>query len=207
MNQIAERLVELRKESGLSQEQLAERLYVSRQAVGKWERAEGLPDIENLLLLSRLYGVSMDSLLNPDDADENSGTAKINEKTKTKRGKALKDAFKFSAVAVLCIIIGLFSSRIGAIFPKDDNNQHEQNEGEAAALILVQYNRNEGTLNYMYIDDQDRKFFTTAYTGDPGTLPGIMYSYDVKSNTYYYILTPSEAENSFIVTESAGDTQ
>ena len=63
----AGRLAALRRERGLSQEALAERLGVSRQAVSKWERAEASPDTDNLILLSRLYGVSLDSLLATED--------------------------------------------------------------------------------------------------------------------------------------------
>jgi HTH-type transcriptional regulator/antitoxin HipB len=67
---IANRLVELRKRNGLSQEQLAEKLGLSRQAISKWERAEASPDTDNLIMLSRLYGVSLDELLNSDAEDE-----------------------------------------------------------------------------------------------------------------------------------------
>lgn len=59
----ANRLVNLRKQAGLSQEALAEKIGVSRQAVSKWERAEASPDTDNLILLAKLYGVSLDELL------------------------------------------------------------------------------------------------------------------------------------------------
>ena len=61
--EIADRLVALRREHGYSQEELAARLGVSRQAVSKWERAESSPDTDNLIALARLYGVSLDELL------------------------------------------------------------------------------------------------------------------------------------------------
>lgn len=59
----ANRLVELRKSHGLSQEELAERLGVSRQAVSKWERAESSPDTDNLIALAKLYNISLDELV------------------------------------------------------------------------------------------------------------------------------------------------
>lgn len=59
----ANRLAELRRAHNLSQEELAERLGVSRQAVSKWERAESSPDTDNLIALARLYGTSLDVLL------------------------------------------------------------------------------------------------------------------------------------------------
>jgi transcriptional regulator with XRE-family HTH domain len=66
--EIANRLVELRKKSGLSQEDLASKLGLSRQAVSKWERAEASPDTDNLICLAKLYGVSLDTLLNTDES-------------------------------------------------------------------------------------------------------------------------------------------
>lgn len=65
--EIANRLVTLRKRNSLSQEALAEKLGISRQAVSKWERAEASPDTDNLILLSRIYGISMDELLSTED--------------------------------------------------------------------------------------------------------------------------------------------
>jgi len=61
----ANRLVLLRKNNGLSQEALAEKLGISRQAVSKWECAEASPDTDNLIALANLYHVSLDDLLRP----------------------------------------------------------------------------------------------------------------------------------------------
>lgn len=71
--EIANRLVKMRKEKGLSQEALAEQLGISRQAVSKWERAESSPDTSNLITLAQLYGVSLDVLLNTDQEKFESG--------------------------------------------------------------------------------------------------------------------------------------
>ena len=68
--EIAERLAARRKEAGLSQEGLAEKLGVSRQAVSKWERSESSPDTDNLIALAKLYGVSLDDLLYVDNSIE-----------------------------------------------------------------------------------------------------------------------------------------
>lgn len=66
----AQRLADLRRSKGFSQEGLARKLGLSRQAVSKWERAESSPDTENLISLAKLYGVSLDELLNPSDEIE-----------------------------------------------------------------------------------------------------------------------------------------
>lgn len=68
--EIANRLVELRKKYGYSQEELADKLGLSRQAVSKWERAEASPDTDNLICLAKLYGVSLDKLLDTDESVE-----------------------------------------------------------------------------------------------------------------------------------------
>ncbi len=59
----ADRLVQLRKSNGLSQESLAALLGVSRQAVSKWERAEASPDTDNLIALAGIYNMTLDQLL------------------------------------------------------------------------------------------------------------------------------------------------
>ncbi|MDD6672596.1 MAG: helix-turn-helix transcriptional regulator [Eubacteriales bacterium] len=62
----ANRLQQLRKANGYSQDVLAEKLGISRQAVSKWERAESSPSVDNLLDLARLYGITVDEMLNTD---------------------------------------------------------------------------------------------------------------------------------------------
>lgn len=72
--QIASRLANRRREAGLSQEALAAKLGVSRQAVSKWERSEASPDTDNLIALAALYGVTLDELLYGTD-EQGSGSA------------------------------------------------------------------------------------------------------------------------------------
>ena len=81
--EIADRLVQLRKKHGLSQEELADKLGLSRQAVSKWERAEASPDTDNLICLAKLYGVSLDELLSTDDDVETI----VKEQVKSKEEK------------------------------------------------------------------------------------------------------------------------
>ena len=60
---LSEKIMELRKKKGWSQEELAEKLDISRQSVSKWESSASIPDIDRILALSRLFGVSTDYLL------------------------------------------------------------------------------------------------------------------------------------------------
>ncbi|MDE5909958.1 MAG: helix-turn-helix domain-containing protein [Lachnospiraceae bacterium] len=62
----AEKLKSIRKQAGMSQEQLAEKLGVSRQAVTKWETDAGIPDIENIMAISALFDISIDELFSND---------------------------------------------------------------------------------------------------------------------------------------------
>ena len=73
---LGNRLQRLRQRQGLSQDALAEKLGVSRQAVSKWERDEAVPEVEKLLRLSELYGVSLDELVKG-DAPESARTCPL----------------------------------------------------------------------------------------------------------------------------------
>ena len=64
--ELEHRLVELRKEKNLSQEELAEKLYVSRQTISNWERGKTYPDINSLLLIATYFGISLDNLIRGD---------------------------------------------------------------------------------------------------------------------------------------------
>ena len=72
----ADKLIDLRKKNGWSQEELAEKLNVSRQAVSKWEGAQSIPDMARIIQLSELFGVSTDYLLkdNLEQAETTSGS-------------------------------------------------------------------------------------------------------------------------------------
>ena len=87
----ANRLYELRKKNNLSQEELAEKLGVSRQAVSKWERSEASPDTDNLIALAKIYGLSLDELIygekeekkqEPAEEPEGDPKAEVNEEEK-----------------------------------------------------------------------------------------------------------------------------
>ena len=67
---LSEKLYALRKKSGLSQEQLAEQLNVSRQAISKWESGQSVPESEKLLTISNYFNVSLDHLMKEDDEQD-----------------------------------------------------------------------------------------------------------------------------------------
>ena len=111
--EIANRLVQLRKQHGLSQEELAEKLGISRQAVSKWERAESSPDTDNLISIAKLYNVSLDELLKTDEDPETlrEQAQKQTEEDRRKEKKSPLYKFPYPVVAVIIFfLIGFFAN-------------------------------------------------------------------------------------------------
>ncbi len=105
----ADKLIQLRKKSGWSQEELAGQLGVTRQSVSKWEGGQSVPDLERLLALSRLFGVSVDYLLK--DEIEQAGPEDILPDTPQLRQVSLEEANAFLRVkeeSVRPVIFGTF---------------------------------------------------------------------------------------------------
>ena len=107
-----EKLQQLRKEKGLSQEDLAHQLNISRQAVSKWESQNGYPEIEKMILISDLFQVSLDYLMKEDyEEHENETISSFRLMTQ----QNIKDYLHFKksfalgiSCSVLLMIIGLF---------------------------------------------------------------------------------------------------
>ena len=83
---LAEKIIKLRKQNGWSQEDLAMKLNVSRQSVSKWESMASIPDLDKIVKLSQIFGVSTDYLLK-DDLEEEPGIVKIKDKPDTSMEK------------------------------------------------------------------------------------------------------------------------
>ncbi len=99
---LSEKLYELRKKSGLSQEQLAEQLGVSRQAVSKWESGRAVPESDTLISISQYFNVTLDYLMKENDSATETVTEKVEIQTKTKSRREKR-------------IIGLIACLIGIV--------------------------------------------------------------------------------------------
>lgn len=91
-NHFAKKLIELRKEKGMTQLQLAENLNYSDKAVSKWERGESIPDAYTLLKIAKLFSVPLDLLLDgdytpPKEEEKEEGGKNLSEKVGGKRAK------------------------------------------------------------------------------------------------------------------------
>ena len=82
---LADKLIELRKEKDWSQEEFAEKLDVSRQAVSRWENETALPDAQNILRISKLFNVTTDYLLNEDDEGKTNDPTTETAESKTEK--------------------------------------------------------------------------------------------------------------------------
>lgn len=78
--EFSERLLTLRKGMDLTQEQLAEKINVSRQSVSKWESGQAVPELEKIVALSEVFDITIDYLLKPSEIDELSVKTEMLEK-------------------------------------------------------------------------------------------------------------------------------
>ena len=97
--EIPERLKEIRQNAGLTQEEVAEKIMVSRVTVSHWENGKSLPDIVSLISLSDLYSISLDELLK--------GDSKMTEKVKkdAKEAKNNKRLIGITAILVIAVLL------------------------------------------------------------------------------------------------------
>lgn len=97
--EICERLKEARKNTGMTQDQVAEKIMVSRVTVSHWENGKSLPDITSLIGLSDLYQISLDELLK--------GDPKITEKVKKDAKDLRSNKRLIVTTGILCLVVGI----------------------------------------------------------------------------------------------------
>lgn len=95
----SEKLIQLRKKAGWSQEELADQMNVSRQSVSKWEGAQSVPDLEKIIRLSKLFGVTTDYLLKDEIEEEESPS--VSEEISSARYVSLEEANAFLEVKTI----------------------------------------------------------------------------------------------------------
>ncbi len=118
MMKLPDKILTLRKQNGMSQEELADKLDVSRQAVSRWENGSAQPDASNLLQISKLFRVSADYLLN-DDYESDSDIPAV-QNTARRADQQLKTmlALCVSGVGLLCnFVIYVLSRFIEVMVP------------------------------------------------------------------------------------------
>ncbi|MGN0743939.1 MAG: helix-turn-helix domain-containing protein [Christensenellales bacterium] len=121
MEVLAKNLVEYRKSFGITQEELAEKLFVTRQAVSRWEHDECTPDLETLIAISQLYSVTVDELIKVPYSQrqkeqspalsEMSNTDELKEKHKKDLVRSMVTFF-VAATAAVSLVLGILYSAL-----------------------------------------------------------------------------------------------
>lgn len=139
---LADKLTQLRKKNGWSQEDLAEQMNVTRQSVSKWESGLAMPDLEKILKLSQLFGVSTDYLLKEEvqEAENTSYTKDVSvKKVSMEEAKTFlsvnRETSKSTALAVfLCILSPICLMILGAA---SENPKYGLSENVAAGIGMI----------------------------------------------------------------------
>lgn len=98
----ADKILMLRKSRGMSQEELAEKLNVSRQAISRWEMGTAQPDVQNLLQISKLFGVTADYLIN-DEYESDEEIPCVKEVKNQLRENIITSEKRFKIAGFLCL--------------------------------------------------------------------------------------------------------
>ena len=137
---LGEKIQQLRKASGLSQDQLAEQLDVSRQSISKWELNDAVPDVKRLIRLSELFDVSIDELLKENkqskilNNSESKGTTTLIDISK------LNLAHKQITMGFITVIVGLIMFVLEYMFlPLFGSMQKSQVGGQGFYSDFIKY--------------------------------------------------------------------
>lgn len=107
---LGENLQRLRKEAGLSQDEVAQRLYLTRQSVSKWENGQAEPGVENLKALARLYSVTVDALVGAEELPKEERPHVPSDSAYLRLMK-----FRIGAVAVVLVCMLVNDERFGQL--------------------------------------------------------------------------------------------
>ena len=106
---LKERLVQLREENGIAQIELAERLHVTRQAVSRWEGGKTEPDVDTLIAIAKIFGVSLDYVCGADEVLRPERKEELPEKEKRKKSVRVIAGIAVLAVLVMIGLTALFT--------------------------------------------------------------------------------------------------
>ena len=179
---LADKITEERKKNGWSQEELADKLGVSRQAVSKWESAGSVPDLQKVILLAELFGVSTDYLLRDEQVQQETVTYPVRETEDAKPSRKVsmeeanlfldmkrKNAPTIANAVSMCIISPVLLVLLGTM--EEDHVLHITEALvaglgcvflfgmiAAAVFIFITYGMKAGRMDYL-----EKESFETEY--------------------------------------------
>lgn len=173
---IGSRIQEYRKKAGLNQEEFAEKMGVSRQAVSKWERDKAYPDLDRLVCICEILDVQVGELIygkgdEPEAPEEVSGdgtSANNAVHLKNLRGKGRLARLKIlfcvmAAICVFCVIV------VAVLFVRNEWTRHSDKNGNVRVeKVYQQYTK----ADLAYFDDNGRKIMDTVWLDVPGVRDG-----------------------------------
>lgn len=167
-----EKLIILRKKALLSQEELAEKLDVTRQTISKWELGQSKPDIDKLQMMSKLFEVDVNTLTNEDISLEDKGETKEDKNNKKEDGD--RKFILYILIIIFIASLALLAYRVGTDIKakKDEIKEELRKEKEKAEKeekeFKDKFNKDmeESDLKF------DKNSFNSNYTFYSGTQPG-----------------------------------
>lgn len=168
-----EKLIILRKKALLSQEELAEKLDVTRQTISKWELGQSKPDIDKLQMMSNLFQVDVNTLTNEDKSLEDSVNIKKEESPKKKKNCDRKFIL-YILIIIFIASLAFLTYRVGTDIKakKDEIKEEIRKEKEKAEKEAqeikdeIKKNNEESDLKF------DKNSFNSNYSFYSGTQPG-----------------------------------
>lgn len=167
-----EKLIILRKKALLSQDELAEKLDVTRQTISKWELGQSKPDIDKLQMMSKLFEVDVNTLTNEDISLEDKGETKEDKNNKKEDGD--RKFILYILIIIFIASLALLAYRVGTDIKtkKDEIKEELRKEKEKAEKeekeFKDKFNKDmeESDLKF------DKNSFNSNYTFYSGTQPG-----------------------------------
>ena len=185
---LADKIIEERKKNGWSQEELAEKLGVSRQSVSKWEGAQSVPDLQRILEMSRMFSVSTDYLLKDELSSEQSAPAPgsapetaVRTVTMAEAGAYLSErhraAPRIAAATLLCILspvclLLLGAASDGGLLPLSENAAAGLGMVAllllvaAAVLVFLSFARNVQEFEFLETESFETQYGVTGLAGE-----------------------------------------
>ena len=173
---LGDKLKLLRKKANLSQEELADQLGVTRQSISLWENNQSSPSIESIIAISRIFGISIDELVdnqNSDEEKDNLKEDKLSDKTQEKKTNKTKIIVAVSAVLVALTAIAVFVLLLINRQPTDKNislNSEEIYNAAAQSTVEIQIVTDDGKVTGTgFCDDNDGTIITNYHVIRGGT--------------------------------------
>lgn len=191
---IGARIQEYRKKAGLNQEEFAEKMNVSRQAVSKWERDKAYPDLDRLVCICEIldvpveeliYGKSGDSNVVEGESGSHDGSLANNVvHLRNLRGRGRFAVLKtlFCALAVMCVFCVVV---VAVLLVRNEWTSHsDKNDNVRVEKVYQQYTK----ADLAYLDDDGRKIMDTVWLDVPG----------IRDGDYIQLYTGNEGDSMFL---------